>query len=45
MKFPTLKLLKYLRGKIKDFNMCNNQGMTPLHLFCLHNKKGNLLEA
>ena len=45
MKFPSLKLVKYFKSKIRDFNYPNNQLMTPLHLFCKNIKKGNLLET
>jgi hypothetical protein len=43
MKFPSLKLIKFFKSKIRDFNYPNNQLMTPLHLFCKNIKKGNLL--
>jgi hypothetical protein len=45
MKFPSLKLIKFFKQKIRDFNAQNNQNMTPLHLFCKNVKKGNLLET
>ena len=43
MTFPSLKLLKFFKGKIRDFNTPNAQLMTPLHLFCLNIKQPNLL--
>ena len=45
MRFPSLRLIKFFKNKIRDFNAENNHGMTPLHLFCKHILDGNLLEA
>ena len=45
MKFPSLNLIKFFKNKIRDFNAENNNGMTPLHLFCKHILDGNLLQA
>jgi len=45
MRFPSLKLIKFFRDKIRDFNAQNNDGMTPLHLFCKNVLDGNLLDA
>jgi len=45
MKFPSIKILKFLKNRVKDFNTQNNQLMTPLHIFCLQIKKGNLLNT
>jgi ankyrin repeat protein len=45
MKFPSLKLIKFFKSKIRDFNSQNNQLMSPLHLFCKYIKRGNLLET
>jgi hypothetical protein len=44
MSFPSLKLIKYFKNKIRDFNALNNQNQTPLHLFCINNVKGNLFD-
>jgi hypothetical protein len=43
MRFPSLKLIKFIKNKIRDFNALNNQNRTPLHIFFIKNKKGNLL--
>ena len=43
MKFPSLRMIKFFKNKIRDFNAQNNNGMTPLHLFCKNMKDGNLL--
>jgi ankyrin repeat protein len=45
MQFPSLKLIKFFKPKMRDFNSQNNNGMTPLHLFCKNIKRGNILEA
>lgn len=45
MKFPSLRLVKFFKSKIRDFNSQNNQLMTPLHLFCKYIKGGSLLET
>jgi ankyrin repeat protein len=45
MRFPSLKLVRFFKNKIRDFNAENNNGMTPLHLFCRNIKDGNLLNA
>ena len=45
MRFPSLKLVKYFKSKVRDFNNPNAQQMTPLHLFCKNVSKGNLLDA
>jgi hypothetical protein len=45
MGFPSLKLIKFFKSKIRDFNAMNNLNRTPLHLFCINCKKGNILEA
>lgn len=45
MRFPSLKLIKFFKNKIRDFNAQNNDGMTPLHLFCKNMFDGNLLDA
>lgn len=42
MSFPTLKLIKFFKNKIRDFNAMNNLNQTSLHLFCMNNKKGNI---
>lgn len=44
MKFPSLKLIKYFKQKIRDFNSTNHQLMTPLHLFCKNMTTPNILE-
>lgn len=43
MSFPSLRLVKFFKGKIRDFNAQNNYGMTPLHLFSSKTKDPNLL--
>ena len=45
MGFPSLKLVKFFKSKIRDFNAMNNLNRTPLHLFCINCKKGNLFDA
>jgi ankyrin repeat protein len=45
MRFPSLKLIKFFKNKIRDFNAENNNGMTPLHLFCKNITDGNLLNT
>lgn len=45
MGFPSLKLMRFLKNKIRDFNALNNSNRTPLHLFCINSKKGNLFES
>lgn len=45
MRFPSLKLIKFFKNKIRDFNAENNYGMTPLHLFCKNIVDGNLFKA
>jgi|JI6StandDraft_1071083.scaffolds.fasta_scaffold136968_3 ankyrin repeat protein len=45
MKFPSLKLVRYFRSKVRDFNSSNSHLMTPLHLFCQHIRKGNLMDT
>lgn len=45
MKFPSLKLVKFFKSRIRDFNSANAQLMTPLHIFCKNIKKGGLIET
>lgn len=45
MRFPSLNLIKMFKAKIRDFNAQNNEGMTPLHLFCKNVLSGNLLDT
>lgn len=45
MGFPSLKLIKFFKPKIRDFNAMNNLNRTPLHLFCINTRKGNILEV
>jgi len=45
MGFPSLKIFKFFKSKIKDFNAMNGLNRTPLHLFCLNNKLGNLFAS
>lgn len=45
MGFPSLKLTKFFKSKIRDFNALNNVNRTPLHLFCLNFTKGNLFDT
>jgi len=45
MRFPSLKLIKYFKNKVRDFNAANIQLMTPLHLFTKYNTKGYLIET
>lgn len=45
MAFPSLKLIKFFKSKVRDFNAMNNLNRTPLHLFCINCKRGNLFEA
>lgn len=44
MQFPSLKILKYFKLKVRDFNSSNAHLMTPLHLFCKNIGKGNLMD-
>ena len=45
MRFPSLKMIKFFKDKIRDFNVQNNDGMTPLHIFCKNMLNGNLLDT
>lgn len=45
MTFPSLKLLKYFKNKLKDFAGVTHNLMTPLHLFCKNIKKGPILNT
>ena len=45
MRFPSLKLVRYFKSKVRDFNAANAQLMTPLHLFCRLTRRGPLLDT
>ena len=45
MEFPSLKLLKYFKNKIRDFNAVTAEMMTPLHIFCKNMKKDTLIDS
>ena len=40
-----MKLIKFFKNKIRDFNAENNLGLTPLHLCCKNITDGNLLNT
>ena len=43
MRFPSIKLLEFLKDKVKDPNIRDSEGRAPLHYFCMWNVKGSLL--
>ena len=45
MTFPSLKIIKFFKSKIRDLNAVNGSNKTPLHLFCINNRIGNLFES
>ena len=45
MEFPSLKLLRYFKNKIRDFNAVTAEMMTPLHIFCKNMKKDTLIDS
>ncbi len=45
MRFPSLKVVKFFKTKIRDFNATNTELMTPLHLFTKYITKGYLIDT
>jgi hypothetical protein len=45
MRFPSLKIVKFFKTKIRDFNAPNIDLMTPLHLFTKYITKGYIIDT